>query len=175
MKNKNGILLFVFASAIFALWNCRTSSPNSVTRQNFATQYHSDQKVMRPNYVLYNVTDSMSRMYFSVNSNELLYQKNTYDAGYTARILLTYVVHPVAFPKILTDSGHVVLTDIGQPGISKLLASHVDMDIYDAGEFYLEVIFRDLNKMTASYELLYLDHSGKNARNNFLLTEENSE
>lgn len=175
MKNKSGSILFVFISAIFFLWNCRTSSPNSVTRQNFATQYHSDQKVIRPSYVLYNVTDSLSRMYFSVNSNELLYQKNTYDAGYTARILLTYVVHPVAFPKVLTDSGHVVLSDIGQPGISKLLASHVDMDIYDAGEFYLEVIFRDLNKMTSSYELIYLDHHEKNARNNFLLTEENSE
>lgn len=130
---------------------------------------------MRPSYVLHNVTDSMSRMYFSVNSAELLYQKNTYDAGYTARIVLTYVVHPVAFPKILTDSGRVVLSDIGQPGISKLLASHVDMDVYDAGEYYIEVIFRDLNKMTSSYELLFLDHRGKNARNNFLLTSENSD
>ncbi len=130
---------------------------------------------MRPNYVLYNVTDSMSRMYFSVNATELLYQKNTYDAGYTARILLTYIVRPVAFPKTLTDSGRVVLTDIGQPGVSKVLASNVDMDIYDQGEFFIEVIFRDLNKMTSSYELLYLDHRGKDAQNNFLLTQENSD
>ncbi|MDQ3109638.1 MAG: GWxTD domain-containing protein [Bacteroidota bacterium] len=175
MKNKNIFILFVFVSAIFIVWSCRTSSGNSVTRQNFATQYQGEQKVMRPAYVLHNVTDSLSRMYFSVNSSELLYQKNTYDGGYTARILLTYVVHPVAFPKELTDSGRVVLTDIGQPGISKLLASHVDMDIYGIGEYFLEVIFRDLNKMTSSYELLYLDHSGKNARNDFLITEENSD
>jgi GWxTD domain-containing protein len=174
MKNKSIITLLAFVSAIFIVWSCRMSSPNSVTRQNFATQYHSDQKVMRPSYVLYNVTDSMSRMYFSINSTDLLYQKNTYDAGYTARILLTYVVHPVSFPKMLTDSGHVVLSDVGQPGVSKLLASSVDMDIYGEGEFYLEVIFRDLNKMTSSYELIYLDHTGKNARNNFLLTQEDS-
>jgi GWxTD domain-containing protein len=175
MKNKNIFILFVFVSAIFIAWSCRTTSTNSVTRQNLATQYQGDQKVMRPSYVLHNVTDSMSRMYFSINSTDLLYQKNAYDEGYTARILLTYVVHPVAYPKELTDSGHVVLSDIGQPGISKLLASHVDMDVYGDGEFFLEVIFRDLNKLTSSYELLYLDHRGKIARNNFLLTSENSD
>jgi GWxTD domain-containing protein len=130
--------------------------------------------VLRPDYVLFNVTDSLTRMYFSVNSTSLLYQKNNYDEGYTARIGLTYIVHPVLYSKIITDSGRVVLSDAGQPGISKLLASHVDMDVYDPGEYYVEVIFRDMNKMTASYELLYLDHRGKNSRNNFLLTEENS-
>ncbi|MEO5645022.1 MAG: GWxTD domain-containing protein [Bacteroidia bacterium] len=175
LKNKNIIVLLILSSAVFIAWSCRTNSGTSVTRQNFASQYYSDQKVMRPEYVLHNVTDSMSRMYFSVNSSELLYQKNNYDEGYTARIILTYIVHPVAFPKILTDSGRVVLSDVGQPGVSKLLASHVDMDIYDTDEYYIEVIFRDLNKMTSSFELLYLDHSGKNARNNFLLTSENSD
>jgi GWxTD domain-containing protein len=174
MKSKSVFICFVFISAIFVLWKCGTVSSTSVTRQNFATQYYNEQKVMRPDYVVHNVTDSLSRMYFSVNSNQLLYQKNNYDAGYTARILLSYVVHPVSYPKIIVDSGRVVMTDIGQPGDSKLLASHVDMDVYDKGEYYLEVIFRDLNKMTASYELLYLDHKGKNARNNFLITADNT-
>lgn len=174
MKSVKYIVTFILLSVAAVTWTCRSYSPNSVTRQNFATQYYNDQKVMRPDYVLFNVTDSLTRMYFSVNSNELLYQKNNYDAGYTARILLTYIVHPVLYSKIITDSGRVVLSDIGQPGVSKLLASNVEMDIYDPGEYYLEVIFRDLNKMTTSYELLYLDHRGKNAKNNFLLTQENS-
>lgn len=130
---------------------------------------------MRPEYVVNNVTDSMSRMYFSVNSNELLYQKNNFDAGYTARMQLTYVVHPIGYSKVISDSGRVILSDIGTPGESKLLASFVDMDIYGNGSFYIEVVFRDINKMSSSYELLYLDHKGQNARNNFLFTQENSD
>jgi GWxTD domain-containing protein len=173
MKRNNFHIVFILVPLAVFFWECRSYS-GSVTRQNFATQYYNDQKVLRPDYVLFNVTDSLTRMYFSVNSSGLLYQKNNYDAGYSARIMLTYIVHPALYSKIITDSGRVVLTDAGQPGMSKLLASHVDMDIYDPGEYYLEIIFHDINKMTSSYELLYLDHRGKNSRNNFLLTEENS-
>ncbi|HET6992291.1 MAG TPA: GWxTD domain-containing protein, partial [Bacteroidia bacterium] len=69
----------------------------------------------------------------------------------------------------------VVMSDAGIPGQSKLLAASTDMDVFLPGEYYLEVTFHDLNKKTASYELLYLDHRGKNSSNNFLLTLDSSE
>ena len=175
MKNKILLQTFIFLSTAFLLWSCYTNPRSSITRQNVAPQYYSEEKVLRPKYVLYNVTDSLTRLYFSINSNDLLYKSNSYDVGFTARILLSYVVHPVDCPKMIADSGHVVMSDVGTPGQSKLLAASTDMDILLPGKYYLEVTFRDLNKMSISYELLYLDHRGKNVRNNFLFTLDSSE
>jgi len=157
-----------------AMTSCHTN-PSSVTHQNFSTQYQPEEKKLRPKYCLYNVTDSLTRLFFSVNSSDLLYVKNQGDDGFSAHILLSYVVHPIEYVKAIADSGHVVMSDAGAPGQSKLLAASVDMDILQNGKYFLEVTFRDLNKMTISYELLYLDHRGNNTRNNFLITQPQSE
>ncbi len=154
---------------IFIFFSC--SSPNSVTNHNLNSKYKPQEKVLRPKYCLYNVTDSLTRLYFSINSTDLLYAKNNGDDGYSASVELSYVVHPIDYPKIVIDSGHVVMSDAGNPGDSKLLAEAVDMDVYGSGKFYLDVRFRDLRKNTTSYELLYLDHRGKDSRNNFLISQ----
>ncbi|HET6992113.1 MAG TPA: hypothetical protein VFJ43_12345, partial [Bacteroidia bacterium] len=107
MKNKITLPVFLFVSATFLLWRCGNYSNSTITRQNFATQYNSDEKILRPKYVLQNITDSLTRLYFSVNSADLLYASNYHDNGYSAHILLFYVIHPVDYPKIVTDSGHV--------------------------------------------------------------------
>lgn len=175
MKNKISSVFFLLTVILIAGWNCRSSSPQSVTRQNFATYYKTEEKMIRPKYTLYNVTDSMTRLYFSVYSTDLLYAKNNNDNNYTARIIVSYTVHPVEYPKLMVDSGHVVMSDAAIPGEKKLLASSMDMDIYTPGRYFLELSFRDLNKMTVSYAIMYLDHRNANSQNNFLLTAPNSE
>lgn len=159
---------------LLAAWNCRTSAP-SVTRQNFANYYKTEEKIVRPRYTLYNVSDSMARIYFSVNSNELLYTKNANGNDYVARIAVSYVLHPAEYMKVMTDSGHVVMSDVAKPGEQKLLAAALDMDVISTGRYVVEMSFRDLNKMTVSYAMLYLDHGRPNAMNNFLLTMPESE
>ncbi len=156
---------------------CHTTGP-SIAGKNFAPHYAANtiDKVVRPAYVLYNVTDSLTRLYFSVNAADLLYAKsNTGDVNFTARVILSYAVHPVGYSKVIVDSGHVVLKDVGVPGEPKQFRGSVDMDVTGNGKYYLEVSFRDINKMTVSYELLYLDHRGKDSRNNFLLTHAESQ
>ncbi|HEU4718653.1 MAG TPA: GWxTD domain-containing protein [Bacteroidia bacterium] len=173
-KKRSGIL-FTLGAAFFVLLfsaalfdSCYTSQP-SVSRQNFSKYYKPEEKVLRPGYVLFNVTDSMSRLYFTVNSTDLLYSKNGGSDDYTARVLLSYVMHPVDLPKMVADSGHSVMTDVSPPGENKQLASWVDIDVPAKGKYFLEITFRDMNKLTISYELLYLDQSGPDSPNDFLL------
>lgn len=174
MKKKSTYVLIFLLGILLAGWNCRPTRP-SVTRQNFATYYKPDEKMIRPQYTLYNVSDSLTRLFFSVNSTDLLYAKNNGDDNYTARIVVSYTVHPVEYSKLMIDSGHVVMSDVAQPGEKKLLASSMDMDVLNPGRYFLELSFRDLNKMTVSYAILYLDHRGGDSQNNFLLTSPGSE
>jgi GWxTD domain-containing protein len=149
---------------------CHTYAPQSVTRQNLADYYQADvSKMLVPKYEVYNITDSMTRLYFTVNSSDLLYSKQANEADYTAHLLLQYVVHPVNLARIVVDSGTVVLNDVGQVS-SKVLLSSVDMDIYAPDHFYIELVMRDLNKNISSSAIVYFDHTGKNSPDNFLLT-----
>jgi GWxTD domain-containing protein len=145
-----GILMAAFG------WQCFRSSP-SITRQNFASYYQKPEEILQPKFVLFNETDSLVRLFFSINSKQLLYEKG-------------YIVRPAENGKIITDSGHVVMSDIGQPSEEKILASFVDMDVINSGNYAVEVSFRDVNKMTVSQQLLYLIHGIKNGHNNFLVT-----
>lgn len=177
MSKRHGIRLFLFLLTATALFiTCRRYAPvTSMSRQNISNYYLPEEKMLRPRYVLYNVTDSLTRLYFTIRSTDLLYAKANGEANYSAHILLSYTVHPVDFPKIIADSGHVVLNDAAEPGEEKQLASSIDLDVYDQGHFVVDVAIRDLNKMTISYALLHLDHRSGNARNNFLVTMEGTE
>lgn len=172
LVNKYSIILQVVVSVV-AL-QCRRQTP-TITRQNFAPYYAPDKKPLQPSYVVYNVSDSVSRLYFSVQSNDLLYARNEQENNYFARILLNYVVHPLNAKKFVADSGHVVMSDVNDPGVNKILAGAIDFDLTTPGKYFLELTFRDLNKMTISHNILYLDNSSVDAKNNFLITPAGSE
>ena len=160
---------------MFLSWNCSSFSTSAVTQHNFAAKYENEEKELNPKYVLYNLTDSVTRLYFSLDASELLYVNNTERAEFTANIQMSYCVHPLNFPKLVTDSGCVILTDKKINGKSKILMSSTDMDILNPGNYFIEVTFRDLNKKNSAYDLLYLDHASHNSSNNFLLKLDSTE
>ncbi len=123
-----------------------------------------------PSYVVYNMNDSVSRLYFSVKSSDLLYERSNNTNQLTAHVLLNYILRPVGNTKTVIDSGHVVLNDVNETGLVKQLAGSVDFDVPEQGMYYLEITFRDLNKMTITYELLSLAHTNVDSRNNFVMT-----
>lgn len=177
MSRKNNRTKFLLACVLAALLitACRMHSPTAVSRQNLSSYYRTEEKMMRPKFSLFNVTDSMTRLYFTITSEELLYTKSGPADEFSAKILVSYTVHPVDFLKLITDSGHVVMNDVAKSGEKKQLAAFVDMDIIGNGRYVVEVAVRDLNKMTISYALLHLDHRGGNARNNFIATQPGTE
>ncbi len=160
---------------MFLSWNCSSFSTGAVTQHNFAAKYENEEKELNPKYVLYNLTDSVTRLYFSLDASELLYVNNTERAEFTANIQMSYCVHPLNFPKLVTDSGCVILSDKKINGKSKILMSSTDMDILKPGNYFIEVTFRDLNKINSSYDLLYLNHESHNSCNNFLLKLDSTE
>ena len=91
-----------------------------------------------------------------------------------ANLKIEFLVHPVNVPKSITDSGYVVMNNLPQYG-SDWITGYVDFDVppVDA-HYFLDVTLRDLNKMSTSYEMLFLDHEGKDAANNFVMMEPNS-
>jgi len=163
-----GVILLIGLTACYRNYT-------TVARHDYSTYYSPDKTKALPAYVIYNLNDSVSRLYFSVKSSDLLYERSNVNNQLTAHILVGYILRPIGETKTVTDSGHVVLNDVNDNGVARQLAGFVDFDVPRNGSYYMEVTLRDLNKMTISYELLILEHNGTDARNNFTLTQPGGE
>lgn len=167
------VYLVVLILIVFESCYQRTYVP--ARNYDFSTKYTPEKTKAMPQYVVFNINDSVSRLYFAVKSTDLLYSRSNINNQLTAHILVQYVLHPVEQPKAIADSGHVIMNDVNESGALKQLAGYTDFDVPGNENYYLEVTLRDLNKMSVSYELITLNHSSENAYNNFLLTAPESE
>ncbi|MGL5891591.1 MAG: GWxTD domain-containing protein, partial [Bacteroidia bacterium] len=167
------VLWMVCVAAVAVLSTCHTGIP-AVSRQNQAGFYDPQAELLRADFVMHNETPSTSRLYFRVNAAQLLYVRPLNSNIYSAKLLLSYILHPRNSQTTVADSGHIVLTDEGTPGESKLLSGSVAMRIKQPGQFTVEVSLRDLNKMTVHSELLFLDQESKDAAQQFLLSTQGS-
>lgn len=167
------VYLVVVILIIFASCYQRTYIP--ARNYDFSTSYTPEKTKAMPQYVVHNLNDSVSRLYYTVKSSDLLYERSTIDNKLTAHILVLYVLHPVENQRQITDSGHVVMNDVNESGTAKNVSGYIDFDVHGDGDFFVEVTLRDLNKMSVNYELIYIQHTGRDAGNNFLLTSPASE
>ena len=162
------VAALVYSAALLFLWTCRSGIP-AVSRQNQAGFYDPQAELLRADFVMHNESPATSRLYFRVNASQLLYTRPLNSNIYTAKLLLSYILHPRNAQTTIADSGHVVLTDEGTPGENKLLSGSIAMRIKQPGQYTVEVSLRDLSKMTVRSELLFLDQESKDAAQQFLL------
>jgi len=87
---------------------------------------------------------------------------------------IEYVLRPISAPKSASDTGNVIANNVSQSA-GEWIYGYTDFDVPGEGEYFLDVTLRDLNKMSTTYDLVYLSHSGDDASNNFLLTQPQSE
>jgi hypothetical protein len=163
MRNRkwSGILSLIILFAFFLSCNRTTYAP--VRNHDFSSYYTTEKTRAMPSYAVYNVNDSVSRLYFTVKSSDLLYSRSTINNQLTAHILIHYVLHRIDQPKVVADSGRIIQNDVNENGALKQIAGYTDFDVPEDGNYFLEVTLRDLNKMTVTYEIIMLDHVGKNA------------
>jgi GWxTD domain-containing protein len=165
-----GTLLAIFL--FIAACTPRTYVP--ARTRDFSVQSTKDRTHPLPRYVMHNVNDSVSRLYFAVRTSDLLYQRSNVNNEMQANFKLEYTVHPIANPKSITDSGYVVHNNISQSS-AEWIYGYTDFDIppHD-GAYFVDIVLRDLNKMNTAYDMQYISHTGRDAATNFILMEPNS-
>lgn len=165
------VLLIVVISLTTACYQ-RTYVP--ARTRDFSVASTKDRSRPLPLYVLQNLNDSVSRLYFAVKESDLLFQRSNVTNELQANIKVEYILHPVAFSKSITDSGFVVVSNIAQLG-HDWIYGYTDFDVPKGdASYFMDVTLRDLNKMSTTYDMLFLDHSGKDAVNNFMLMQPNT-
>ncbi|MCU0434705.1 MAG: GWxTD domain-containing protein [Bacteroidia bacterium] len=162
-------LLYAFyVSFLLLVCTCRSGMPQA-SRLNMAAYYDAQAEVLRADFALHNESPTVTRIYFRLDAAQLLYERALNANTYNAQLLLSYVLHPINSPRVIADSGRVVLGDEGTPGESKLLSGSIAMRIKQPGMYSVEVVLRDLNKLTSRIELFTLDQQSTDAAQRFML------
>lgn len=159
---------------ILATVSCYQRTYIPTRTRDFSVQSTPDRSRPLPRYVIHNQNDSVSRLYFAVKPTDLLFQRSNVNNQLLANFKVEYIVHPVSNPKTISDSGYVVFNNLAQSS-AEWIYGYTDFDIPRGdGEYFVDVVLRDLNKMNTAYDMLYLSHTGRDAANNFVLMEPSS-
>lgn len=160
--------------AAFFVTSCYQRTYVPARTRDFSVPTTKDRSHPIPRYVLQNVNDSVTRLYFAVRQSDLLFQRSNVTNELQANFKVEYILHNVNAPRAISDSGYVVVNNIPLTG-NEWIYGFTDFDVPPGiGEYFVDVTLRDLNKMSIAYDLLYLAHSGRDASNNFIITEPNS-
>ncbi len=164
----------VLVCAILVATSCYQRTYIPARTRDFSVQSTKDRSRPIPRYVIHNLNDSVSRLYFAVKPGDLLFQRSNVTNEMLANFKIDYIVHPVENQKVITDSGYVVFSNIQQT-TTEWIYGYTDFDVPRGdGQYFVDVVLRDINKMSTAYDLQYISHSGRDAANNFVLMEPNS-
>ncbi|MEO6884548.1 MAG: GWxTD domain-containing protein [Bacteroidia bacterium] len=166
---KKIVFILIIPLVFFAACTISTK----ISNQNLSDIYHKDGSFLHPKYLVYHTSDSVSELYFKIETAELLYAHEFGNSStlYTARVKLNYQLFSGYDSKIIIDSASIFLSDSTR---NAEMIGHVEIKIPFGKAYLLQLNLTDLNKHTTetSYENVYkTNHFDEQS---FLLCEKNT-
>lgn len=154
-------------SLTFFISSCSTSTP-AVNSQNLSYLYKDQQHILHPQYLVFHRTNTISELHFKINSNELLYSKQTGSETFSARISIHYRLISSYETKDIIDSATVVLTDVFSNS-SKDIIGKMDFNATFTNTYLLQIDLTDQNRNVVSKSFININKLDHTARQNFIL------
>lgn len=155
----------LFAVAVLA--GCTTTT--KLTNQNVHYIYNKEASMLHPEFHVVHVNDSISRLYFKVNSSELLYSKKNEDTVFTATFAVSFVLYESYESNFVIDSASMLVKDSPLPKNSKEIISYIDFENKRRKETLLQVKVTDINRNQIAKTYIKVSNTSPNSRQNFTL------
>lgn len=120
-------------------------------------------------YVAYHLSDSVTRIYYRLNTSGLLYSRNINDANYKARFKIHYELINTAYPKNIADSASAVFTDSLNYQVRNHIIDSMDIPAVFPGNYILNFGITDLNRKNYSITYINIRKSNYISSQNYLL------
>jgi GWxTD domain-containing protein len=164
---KTFIILLVL---VIAFTCCRT---NRLTHISMNDVYNSDADFAKLEQVVYHVSDSISRLYFQLESNGLLYTKDLRENHFKSRYSIHLELFNVLLPKVIADSSTFLYSDTANYTKRNTILDSIDLKIKFPGNYFLSITLADLNRNVNNSIYISLEKDNYNSRQNFKVTYEN--
>ena len=155
------VLLLVFTSCAI---------PGRISNKNLAFLYNKESYPIHFDYDIYHVNDTVSRIYFSVNSKDLLYMRHDDGIHYFSKILVSYQLFRSYESKEIIDSSSTQMLSFSKANNdNKQLCGSVDFKASRGNEYLMELVIDDMNRMQSAIEYIQIDKLTNHAHQNYLV------
>lgn len=165
------LILFIYVPVFF-------SSCGSVTKmkqQNFAKIYKRSLPSLNPDFLVFHDNDSISKVYFRINTKELLYSKKENEESFMAKVMIHYKLFESYESDVLLDSASSYVTDICRENDCSSLAGRneivgdFNIKVINGRKYILEIITTDLYRNQSGVKHEMVDKTNQFVRQNFIL------
>jgi hypothetical protein len=161
----------LLALLLSLLYSCNVT--RNLNQINLAHLYQQDGVVLKPFFRIYHVNKDTSRIFFEGSSDQLLYIKEQTNNDFIARIGVRYRLYSDYGRTTLIDSGSTIISDIQNKPETSIVFGHFDVyfsKFNNTNKYVLEVLLTDKNRNLTYLDLMEVDRSDKQNRQNFLFT-----
>lgn len=167
MKYHSVTYLIIISLTEICFSFCTTSKPGYSNKENL---YKKNNQEIHTRLLCYHTNDSVSKLFFSIPNENLIYKRPDTSAYFYAACKINYFIYASGASKNLLDSGSLRIYD-RQP--EQVISHHIQGEMYMSipfgKKYYAEVNVYDLNKKSKNIYVLNIDKSERLNRQNFLL------
>jgi len=160
------IRVFAFVSIIL-LFGCEGSQ--KLSNQNLAYLYAPTLNFIYPEYRICNINPDTSRVFFSINPDELLFMNSTETGLFQSSIALGFKIMHNYESKIPIDSGTFYFEYVQDSANTWTIKNHIDVFAPDSSDYVIQLTLTDLNRQQAVAAFYSIDRTGIQPSNDFMI------
>ncbi len=141
--------------------------------QNVSHLYNPKNILKTPEYLIFHKSDSISSLYFKINTLDLLYLKANNKETYYSDFKLKIEIKETYQSKYVIDSFSKQYCDSNFAFINKDLVYNIDISLKN-NDFVIKTIFSDENKHSVSISYINVFKKNKYTSQNYLLVNKES-
>ncbi len=165
------LFLFYIILILVFVTSCTTYKNNSGSRNmNVSFIYNPSSTSIHPQFVVYNETDTTSRIFIKLKNKELIFVSN----GETSQAIVKvhYIVYNTSKAMILADSGsfYYHFKKLNSDDIIKSF----EVKTKDTVSYFLDLTIYDVNQNSGNQAFLSIDRSQRINKNDALIADKNN-
>lgn len=156
---------------IIGLVACQTQ--HQLDRTNLSYLYQQEGIVLRPTFRIFHSDATKSTVYFEGSTEQLLYIREQGYDDYMARLEVKYNLYSDFQRTAVLDTGTMLITDQRTQTSLSIFSSQFEVSFPSTAAnatYVLEIILTDKNRGVSYTDILHVDRTDVQARQNFLLT-----
>jgi GWxTD domain-containing protein len=149
------------------MFACGTSK-NTGTSVTQNPSYKKELNTIRPQFVVFNNSDSTAEIHFKLSSKELLYTRPD-GINFSSNVLISYRLFSSFDSKEILDSGSVRLVDENNTGADKFIMGKMTVRAQSPRSFVARLKVTDLNRNSDVAAVALIEKDNDINRQNFLV------
>lgn len=155
---------------VLLLSSCYSTS--RLNNQNMAHIYQQEKITIRPDFKVYHQSDSITNLFYQIESEELLYMRKDGSDKYSATAVVQVKAYNSFEDLTVVDSVTIEINHIKQNNQSEILGGSIDLSLAEGAEYVFEILVADVNRNIAFTFTKEVDKRTSETRQNFALLDE---